>query len=110
MKLTTRGRYAVMALLELAEYDGATPISLSLIAERQKLSLSYLELLFGKLRRRGLVKSVRGPGGGYVLAKPADDISIAHIITVVDPVSGESLDKSSAEQADDLGFNGFLDR
>ena len=66
MKLTIRGRYAVMALLELAEYDGATPISLSLIAERQKLSLSYLELLFGKLRRRGLVKSVRGPGGGYV--------------------------------------------
>ena len=110
MKLTIRGRYAVMALLELAEYDGATPISLSLIAERQKLSLSYLELLFGKLRRRGLVKSVRGPGGGYVLAKPADDISIAHIITVVDPASGESLDKSSAEQADDLGFNGFLDR
>ena len=114
MKLTTRGRYAVMALLELAEYDGATPISLSLIAERQKLSLSYLELLFGKLRRRGLVKSVRGPGGGYVLAKPADDISIAHIITVVDPASGESLDKSSAEssieQAEDLGFDGFLDR
>ena len=114
MKLTIRGRYAVMALLELAEYDGATPISLSLIAERQKLSLSYLELLFGKLRRRGLVKSVRGPGGGYVLAKPADDISIAHIITVVDPASGESLDKSSAEssieQAEDLGFDGFLDR
>ena len=89
MKLTTRGRYAVMALLELAEYDGATPISLSLIAERQKLSLSYLELLFGKLRRRGLVKSVRGPGGGYVLAKPADDISIAHIISVVAAASGE---------------------
>ena len=114
MKLTTRGRYAVMALLELAEYDGATPISLSLIAERQKLSLSYLELLFGKLRRRGLVKSVRGPGGGYVLAKPADDISIAHIISVVDPVSGESLDKSSTEssieQTADLGFDGFLDR
>ena len=110
MKLTTRGRYAVMALLALAEYDGATPISLSLIAERQKLSQSYLELLFGKLRRRGLVKSVRGPGGGYVLAKPADDISIAQIISVVDPVSGESLDKSSVEQMDDLGFNGFLDR
>ena len=56
MKLTIRGRYAVMALLELAEYDGATPISLSLIAERQKLSLSYLELLFGKLRRRAWSK------------------------------------------------------
>ena len=72
MKLTTKGRYAVMALLELAAYEGTAPLTLSVIAERQQLSLSYLELLFGKLRRCGLVSSVRGPGGGYVLAQQPD--------------------------------------
>ena len=110
MRLTTKGRFAVTAMMDLALRGEDGPVALASVSERQKISLSYLEQLFGKLRRRGLVKSVRGPGGGYVLAKPADDISIAHIISVVDPVSGESLDKSSAEQADDLGFNGFLDR
>ena len=106
MKLTTRGRYAVMALLELAAYEGTTPITLSVIAERQNLSLSYLELLFGKLRRRGLVRSVRGPGGGYVLAHPSDLISIAQIVEVVDHTS-ELDDEDWFEES---GFNGFLDR
>lgn len=106
MKLTTRGRYAVMALLELAEYDGATPISLSLIADRQNLSLSYLELLFGKLRRCGLVKSVRGPGGGYVLAKPAQEVSIAQIISVVEPASAG---KSFGGSDENVGSHDFLD-
>ncbi len=106
MKLTTKGRYAVMALLELAAYEGITPITLSVIAERQKLSLSYLELLFGKLRRCGLVNSVRGPGGGYVLAQQPERISIAKIIEAVDQVSSDSQDH---ELADESGFNGFLD-
>ena len=108
MKLTTRGRYAVMALLELAAYDANTPLTLAVIAERQNLSLSYLELLFGKLRRCGLVKSVRGPGGGYVLAKSADDISIAQIVAVVDQSRPAKL--SGIMLNDDMsGFDGFLE-
>lgn len=106
MKLTTKGRYAVMALLELAAYEGTTPITLSVIAERQKLSLSYLELLFGKLRRCGLVSSVRGPGGGYILAQAPERISIARIIEVVDQAAA---DQSAEEWTDESGFNGFLD-
>lgn len=106
MKLTTKGRYAVTALLELAAYDVATPITLSVIAERRKLSLSYLELLFGKLRRCGLVKSVRGPGGGYVLAREADDISIAQVIGVVDR---EVIATKTALSTNASDYDGFLD-
>lgn len=84
MRLTTKGRFAVTAMLDLAMRRGEGPVTLAAISERQKISLSYLEQLFGKLRRRGLVESVRGPGGGYYLSKPLDEISIANIIRAVD--------------------------
>ena len=84
MKLSTKGRYAVMALVDLAGHGDDKPISLADIAERQEISLSYLEQLFAKLRRGGLVKSVRGPGGGYLLAHKAEETRIADIILAVD--------------------------
>lgn len=84
MRLTTKGRFAVTAMLDLAMRQGAGPVTLSGISDRQKISLSYLEQLFGKLRRFGLVESVRGPGGGYYLAKKMDDITVADIISAVD--------------------------
>lgn len=84
MKLTTKGRYAVTALLDLALHDGGGPICLSEIAERQDLSLPYLEQLFTRLRRRGLVASTRGPGGGYNLGRAAAQIPVAEIISAVD--------------------------
>ena len=84
MRLTTKGRFAVTAMIDLAlrQHDG--PVTLAGIAERQNISLSYLEQLFGKLRRHQLVASVRGPGGGYCLAKSLDDVSVADIISAVD--------------------------
>jgi Rrf2 family iron-sulfur cluster assembly transcriptional regulator len=88
MRLTTKGRFAVTALADLAMQPGSGPVTLNEISARQKISLSYLEQLFGKLRRRALVKSVRGPGGGYRLARDAAQISIADIIHAVD----ESID------------------
>lgn len=84
MKLTTKGRYAVMAMADLAENSGGKPVALADIAARQEISLSYLEQLFAKLRRGELVKSVRGPGGGYLLSRNADDIRIADVILAVD--------------------------
>ncbi len=84
MKLGTKGRYAVMAMVDLAMYDKDQPITLSEIAERQEISLSYLEQLFAKLRRAGLVKSIRGPGGGYRLAFGADSIRVSDVIRAVD--------------------------
>lgn len=84
MRLTTKGRFAVTAMIDLAMHNGQGPVTLSEISERQKISLSYLEQLFGKLRRQDLVSSVRGPGGGYNLAKPTDQVSVADIITAVD--------------------------
>jgi len=84
VKLSTKGRYAVMAMVDLAQHGDAGPVSLAEIAERQEISLSYLEQLFAKLRRHGLVKSVRGPGGGYRLAHDRDDTRIADIIVAVD--------------------------
>ena len=84
MRLTTKGRFAVTAMIDLALNNGSQPVTLSEISERQKISLSYLEQLFGKLRRQELVSSVRGPGGGYNLAKPTDQVSVADIITAVD--------------------------
>jgi Rrf2 family iron-sulfur cluster assembly transcriptional regulator len=84
MKLSTRGRYAVMAMVDLARHSNGDPISLAEIAERQEISLSYLEQLFAKLRRGGLVTSVRGPGGGYRLAYDRDETRIADIILAVD--------------------------
>lgn len=84
MRLTTKGRFAVTAMIDLAMRNGSGPVTLADISERQKISLSYLEQLFGKLRRRGLVSSVRGPGGGYNLAQPTQSMSVADIITAVD--------------------------
>lgn len=85
MRLSTKGRYAVMAMADLAAHEGAArPVSLAEIAKRQEISLSYLEQLFAKLRRGGLVKSVRGPGGGYRLSRSSDDVRIADIILAVD--------------------------
>lgn len=84
MKLTTKGRYAVTALLDLALHDGEGPVCLSEIAARQDISLPYLEQLFTRLRRRGLVASTRGPGGGYNLGKAPADIKVADVISAVD--------------------------
>ena len=84
MRLTTKGRYAVTAMLDLAIHQGDGPITLAEIAERQDISLSYLEQLFSRLRRRTLVSSIRGPGGGYVLGRESGEIYIAEIITAVD--------------------------
>ncbi len=84
MKLTTKGRYAVTAMLDLALHNGGEPVSLAEISERQDISLSYLEQLFSKLRKAGLVVSMRGPGGGYQLNGDAADIVIADIISAVD--------------------------
>ncbi|MBI2311077.1 MAG: Fe-S cluster assembly transcriptional regulator IscR [Betaproteobacteria bacterium] len=84
MRLTTKGRFAVTAMIDLGMRNSEGPITLAGISERQKISLSYLEQLFGKLRRHELVESVRGPGGGYNLAKPMEKISVADIILAVD--------------------------
>ena len=78
MKLTTKGRFAVTAMLDLALHAQDGPVTLANIAKRQKISLSYLEQLFSKLRRGSLVDSVRGPGGGYNLARPVDQLTVAH--------------------------------
>jgi Rrf2 family transcriptional regulator, iron-sulfur cluster assembly transcription factor len=84
MKLTTKGRYAVMAMADLASYAKKKPISLTEISLRQNISLPYLEQLFIKLKRRNLVKSVRGSSGGYTLIKPASEIKLSNIIFAVD--------------------------
>lgn len=84
MRLTTKGRFAVTAMLDLALHGGNGPVTLAGISRRQRISLSYLEQLFGKLRRHTLVDSVRGPGGGYTLARETDKVSVADIIIAVD--------------------------
>ncbi|KZY74870.1 Fe-S cluster assembly transcriptional regulator IscR [Oleiphilus sp. HI0071] len=97
MRLTTKGRYAVTAMLDLALHSEAGPVSLSDISARQGISLSYLEQLFSKLRRKALVSSIRGPGGGYVLGEMQRDASIASIIDAVD----ESIDSTKCQQKGD---------
>lgn len=84
MKLTTKGRYAVTAMLDLALHGAEGPVSLAAVSERQEISLSYLEQLFSKLRRNGLVVSTRGPGGGYSVARPLDRVCVSEIICAVD--------------------------
>lgn len=88
MRLTTKGRFAVTAMLDLALHSGRGPVTLAAISQRQSISLSYLEQLFGKLRRHTLVESVRGPGGGYHLARSPEALSVAQIVVAVD----EALD------------------
>ena len=90
MRLTTKGRFAVTAMLDLALHSTKGPVTLAGISARQRISLSYLEQLFGKLRRRSLVDSVRGPGGGYNLAREASLITVADIISAVE----ESIDST----------------
>jgi Rrf2 family iron-sulfur cluster assembly transcriptional regulator len=91
MRLTTKGRFAVTAMIDLAMRQHNGPVTLAGISQRQKISLSYLEQLFGKLRRHELVESTRGPGGGYTLARPMRDVTVADIIFAVD----EPLDATS---------------
>jgi Rrf2 family iron-sulfur cluster assembly transcriptional regulator len=88
MRLTSKGRYAVTAMLDLALHSHGGPVTLAGISERQTISLSYLEQLFTRLRKRGLVASTRGPGGGYSLSRPAHEIAVAEVVTAVD----ESVD------------------
>ena len=97
MRLTTKGRYAVTAMLDLAIHSDQGPISLADISQRQEISLSYLEQLFAKLRKGELVSSVRGPGGGYRLQRGSDSIYIAQIIDAVN----ESLDTTKCQGAGD---------
>ena len=84
MRLTTKGRFAVTAMIDVALHGDGGPVTLAAVSERQRISLSYLEQLFGKLRRHRIVDSVRGPGGGYNLARAAAELSVADIITAVD--------------------------
>jgi Rrf2 family iron-sulfur cluster assembly transcriptional regulator len=84
MRLTTKGRFAVTAMIDLAMRQGTGPVTLSGISQRQAISLSYLEQLFGKLRRHEIVESIRGPGGGYSLARAAEKVTVADIIIAVD--------------------------
>jgi Rrf2 family iron-sulfur cluster assembly transcriptional regulator len=84
MQLTTKGRYAVTAMLDLASNDSSRPVTLDMISQRQNISLSYLEQLFAKLRKASLVKSIRGPGGGYLLNVNPMDVTLTEIIEAVD--------------------------
>jgi len=93
VRLTTKGRYAVTAMLDLAFHSQAKPVTLTDIATRQTISLSYLEQLFSRLRKAGMVTGVRGPGGGYKLSKEANEISISEIILAVD----EQVDLTNCE-------------
>ncbi len=97
MRLTTKGRYAVTAMLDLAIHSNSGPISLADISNRQGISLSYLEQLFAKLRRNDLVTSVRGPGGGYLLSRLSDSIFVAQIVDAVN----ESIDATGCGGAGD---------
>ena len=107
MRLSTKGRYAVMAMADLAGNEGGTrPVSLAEIAKRQEISLSYLEQLFAKLRRGGLVRSVRGPGGGYRLSRPAAELRIADIILAVD----EPIAATRCKTGSPLGCTGTTTR
>jgi Rrf2 family iron-sulfur cluster assembly transcriptional regulator len=102
VRLTTKGRYAVTAMLDLAIHHGQRPIALADIAQREGISLSYLEQLFARLRRRSLVTSVRGPGGGYNLARDAREIFVAEVIAAVD----ENVDTTRCGGAHNCQNNG----
>jgi Rrf2 family transcriptional regulator, iron-sulfur cluster assembly transcription factor len=98
MKLSAKGRYAVMAICDLATSTDGRPVALAEIAERQDISLSYLEQLFAKLRRAGVVKSVRGPGGGYLPARPLKEITIASIVAAVEQTDAAEKPVPVSEQ------------
>ena len=102
MRLSTKGRYAVMAMVDLAKYGDGKPVALAEIAARQEISLSYLEQLFAKLRCAELVSSVRGPGGGYVLARTAEETRLSDIIAAVD----ESIQATRCSPGSAVGCTG----
>ncbi|MDI9333519.1 MAG: Rrf2 family transcriptional regulator [Cytophagales bacterium] len=104
MRLTTKGRFAVTAMIDIGLRQANGPVTLAAISERQHISLSYLEQLFGKLRRKSLVEAVRGPGGGYTLSRGMDLISVADIITSVD----ETIDATSCGGKQDCGDDGGM--
>lgn len=109
MKLTTKGRYAVTAMLDLALHARTGPVSLADISERQGISISYLEQLFAKLRRNDLVVSVRGPGGGYQLNGDASDIDVARVISAVDePVDATRCNRQGDCQEGDTCLTHYL--
>lgn len=111
LKITTRGRHSVMAMVELAQYGNGDPVPLARIARSSNISLSYLEQLFTGLRRRGLVRSFRGPGGGYKLGREARDIAVSEILICADetaPVSRREEDEDNAsgnQQTENLWQN-----
>lgn len=108
MRLSTKGRYAVMAMADLAlNAEQGKPISLSEISDRQQISLSYLEQLFARLRKAGLVKSARGPGGGYVLARPAQAMFVSDIVLAVDePIKATRCELTSNKLGANRRLNG----
>jgi len=98
MKLSTKGRHAVTAMMELALQHNKGPVTLADISSQQSISISYLEQLFARLRQHGLVTGMRGPGGGYCLARPASEISIANILSTVDDIARRpELSRNHAE-------------
>lgn len=97
MRLSTKGRYAVTAMLDLALHHEQGPVTLADISENQGISLSYLEQLFARLRKHGLVEGLRGPGGGYRLSRPPQDISVAEVITAI----GEGIDATLCDGNED---------
>ena len=100
MRMSTKGRFAVNAMIDLALREQAGPVALATIGARQQVSMSYLEQLFSRLRRQGLVESTRGPGGGYTLGRSADSITVAEIISAVDDAVADV-----AAGADDEGLS-----
>ncbi len=102
MRMTTKGRFAVTAMIDLALRQAHGPVTLAAISQRQQISLSYLEQLFGKMRRNGLVESTRGPGGGYSLARKASEISVADVIMSVD----EPMDATQCGGKENCGGEG----
>jgi Rrf2 family transcriptional regulator, iron-sulfur cluster assembly transcription factor len=105
MRLTTQGRFAVAAMLDIALRARTGPVALATISTRQNVSVSYLEQMFSKLRRHGLVESTRGPGGGYTLGRKPDDISVADIIAAIEvPTGRETADDALAGDAQDLAL------
>src|SRR3974390_2700328 len=104
MRLTTKGRFAVTAMIDLALRQNNGPVTLAAISQRQQISLSYLEQLFGKLRRHELVESTRGPGGGYSLGRRSEDITVADIIVAVDePIDATGRPGKENRMGDDAG-------
>jgi Rrf2 family iron-sulfur cluster assembly transcriptional regulator len=103
MRLTTKGRFAVTAMIDIALHGRSGPVTLASISLRQRVSLSYLELLFGKLRRASLVESTRGPGGGYSLSRKAAEISVADIVLSIEEHDAETTRRRDADAPDEAG-------